>query len=115
MMRITDKGQITIPPAMRKKHGLRARAEIQLVDRPEGILVVKAARPSAGKRVLASLLRGGRVKARTSNWLRLTRAELSPYPESVLAKIYRDMTAEEKESESRMAKASVRPSAGELD
>jgi len=45
----------------------------------------------------------------------IEREELSPYPESVLAKIYRDMTAEEKDSESRMAKASSRPSAGELD
>jgi hypothetical protein len=58
---------------MRKKHGLGARAEVELVDRPDGILLVKAARPSAGKRVLASLLRGGKVKARTSDWLRLTR------------------------------------------
>jgi bifunctional DNA-binding transcriptional regulator/antitoxin component of YhaV-PrlF toxin-antitoxin module len=75
MIGLTGKGQITIPPAMRRKHGLGTRAEVELVDRPEGILVVKAARPSPGKRVLASLLRGGKVKARTGDWLRQTRAD----------------------------------------
>jgi bifunctional DNA-binding transcriptional regulator/antitoxin component of YhaV-PrlF toxin-antitoxin module len=74
-MRVTGKGQITIPPAMLKKHGLVPRAEVELVDRPEGILVMKAAKLSGGKRVLNALLRGGKIKARTDDWLRLTRAD----------------------------------------
>ena len=74
-MRVTGKGQITIPPAMRKKHGLFPRAEVELLDRPEGILVMKAARLSGGRRVLTTLLRGGKVKGRTSDWLRLTRGD----------------------------------------
>jgi bifunctional DNA-binding transcriptional regulator/antitoxin component of YhaV-PrlF toxin-antitoxin module len=75
IMRITVKGQITIPSAMRKKHGLLARAEFELVDRPEGILVVKANKRTGGKRVLSTLLRGGKIKGRTEDWLRLTRGK----------------------------------------
>ncbi len=40
----------------------------------------------------------------------IEREELSPYPESVLAKIYREMAKEEKDAEARLARASVRPS-----
>ena len=72
-VKITRTGQVTIPPAMRRKHGLLAQAEVQLVDQPEGVLVVKAAATSRGKRVLAALLRGGKIKGRTEDWLELTR------------------------------------------
>ena len=72
---VTSKGQVTIPPAMRKKHGLLPRCPIEFVDRPDGVLVVKAGKAMRGKRVLAALLRGGRVNARTDDWLRLTRGE----------------------------------------
>jgi bifunctional DNA-binding transcriptional regulator/antitoxin component of YhaV-PrlF toxin-antitoxin module len=74
-MKVTGKGQITIPPAMRKKHGLLPRAKVEFVDQPDGVLVIKAAKLSRGKRVLSVLLRGGKVKGRTEDWLRLTRGE----------------------------------------
>ncbi len=44
----------------------------------------------------------------------IEREDLSPYPESVLGKIYREMTAEEKDEEARMARGSGHPSPGEL-
>jgi antitoxin PrlF len=72
-MKMTDKGQVTIPPAMRRKHGLLPRGEVKFVDQPNGVLVVKAGKLSRGDRVLAALLRGGRVKGNTESWLRLTR------------------------------------------
>jgi bifunctional DNA-binding transcriptional regulator/antitoxin component of YhaV-PrlF toxin-antitoxin module len=72
-VKITRTGQVTIPPAMRRKHGLLARAEVELLDQPDGVLVVKAAATSRGKRVLATLLRGGKIKGRTEDWLGLTR------------------------------------------
>jgi bifunctional DNA-binding transcriptional regulator/antitoxin component of YhaV-PrlF toxin-antitoxin module len=74
-MRITGKGQVTIPRAMRKKHGLLARAEVEFVDRPEGILLVKANKFSRGQRVVTTLLRGGKIRGRTEDWLRLTRGD----------------------------------------
>jgi bifunctional DNA-binding transcriptional regulator/antitoxin component of YhaV-PrlF toxin-antitoxin module len=72
-VKITRTGQVTIPPAMRRKHGLLAQSEVELVDQPDGVLVVKAAANRRGKSVLASLLRGGKIKGRTEDWLRLTR------------------------------------------
>ena len=72
-VKITGKGQVTIPPVMRKKHGLLPQREVEFVDQPDGVLVIKASKLSRGKRVLAALLRGGKVKGNTESWLRLTR------------------------------------------
>ena len=72
-MKISSKGQITIPPALRQKHGLLPQREIELVDQPGGVLVAKAGKLSRGKRVLAALLHGGKVKGDTESWLRLPR------------------------------------------
>jgi bifunctional DNA-binding transcriptional regulator/antitoxin component of YhaV-PrlF toxin-antitoxin module len=73
-MKITNKGQVTIPPDMRRKHGLLPQREVEFVDQTDGVLVVKAGKLMRGKRVLAALLRGGKVKGDTESWLRLTRS-----------------------------------------
>ena len=72
-MKMTSKGQVTIPPVMRKKHGLQPSCDVEIIDQPNGVLVVKAGRPLRGKRVVAALLRGGKVDGRTDDWLRLSR------------------------------------------
>ena len=72
-MKITRKGQVTIPPNMRRKHGMLPEREVKFVDQPDSVLVVKAGKLTRGKRVLAALLRGGKVKGDTESWLRLTR------------------------------------------
>lgn len=72
-MKVTDKGQVTIPPNLRKRHGLLPRHEVEFVDQPNGVLVVKASKLTRGSRVLATMLRGGKIKGRTEDWLRLTR------------------------------------------
>lgn len=74
-MKITTKGQVTIPPALRKKHGLLPQCSIDLIDQPDGVLVVRAGKRRRGKRTLATLLRGGKINARTDDWLRLTRGD----------------------------------------
>ena len=43
------------------------------MDQPDGILVIRAGKLSRGKQIVASLLRGGKVKGDTESWLRLTR------------------------------------------
>ncbi len=58
---------------MRRKHGLLAQVEVNLVDQPDGVLVVKATTNARGKSALATMLRGGKIKGRTKDWLRLTR------------------------------------------
>lgn len=77
-MKITRKGQVTIPPNMRRKHGLLPQREVEFLDQPDGVLVVKAGKLSRGKDVLAALLRGGKVRGDTESWLRLTRGEALP-------------------------------------
>lgn len=72
-MKITSKGQVTIPLSMPRKHGLWPQSEVRFLDQPDGVLVAKAGKLSRGKRVLAGLLRGGKVKGYTESWLRLTR------------------------------------------
>lgn len=72
-MKISRDGQLTIPPALRKKHGLSLRCDVELVDQPDGILIVKSRKLARGKRVLAVLLGERKVKGRTADWLRLTR------------------------------------------
>ena len=72
-MKVTNKGQVTIPSELRKRHGLLPRHEVEFVDQPNGVLVVKAGKLTRGKRVLAALLRGGKVKGDTESWLHLTR------------------------------------------
>jgi bifunctional DNA-binding transcriptional regulator/antitoxin component of YhaV-PrlF toxin-antitoxin module len=74
-MKVTGKGQVTIPPEMRRRHGLLPHREVEIVDQPDGMLIIKASKPSPGRRAVAALLRGGRIKARTEDWLRLTRGE----------------------------------------
>ena len=74
-MKVTDKGLVTIPPAMRKRHGLLPQREVELIDQPDGVLVVKAAKLTRGKRALAAMLRGGKIKGTTEDWLQLTRGE----------------------------------------
>ena len=74
-MKITSKGQVTLPPAMRKKHGLLPACEVELVDQPEGVLVVRSAKSSPGKRIVATMLRGGKVKGCTKDWMALTRGD----------------------------------------
>ena len=74
-MKITTKGQVTIPLAIRKKHGLLPQCQVEFIDQADGVLVVRAGKRGRGKRALATLLRGGKVKARTRDWLRLTRGD----------------------------------------
>ena len=75
LMKVTLKGQVTIPPALRKRHGLLPRCEVEFIDQPDGVLVIKASKLSRGKRALAALLRGGKIRGRTDDWLRMTRGE----------------------------------------
>ena len=48
-------------------------AELRALCREINRLAAKSSKPTRGKRVLAALLRGGKVKGDTENWLRLTR------------------------------------------
>ena len=73
-MKVTSKGQITIPRALRQLHGLTPKCEVEVVDQPGGVLIIKARKLSRGKRVLALMLKG-RISGRTEQWLQTTRGD----------------------------------------
>ncbi len=54
-MRMTSKGQVTIPLELRERYGLSAGAEVEVVAGEDGALVRPAARRSRGSDVVARL------------------------------------------------------------
>ncbi len=74
-MRITSKGQVTIPQAVREQAGLLPETEVEFVVEPDGVRIVKAAgRRGRGARAVERLRRGaGRVSMTTDEIMALTR------------------------------------------
>jgi AbrB family looped-hinge helix DNA binding protein len=60
-MRLTSKGQVTIPAALRERYGLHPGDEVDIID-AEGVLRIVPASPTRGRR----LVRGMRGRATTS-------------------------------------------------
>jgi len=73
-MKITSKGQITIPSALREKHGLRPHTDVQWIER-DGDLILKRSDPngSRGTRVVQALRGKSEVGMTTDQILALTR------------------------------------------
>ncbi len=78
-MRITSKGQVTIPQAVRERTGLLPNTEVDFVVDGLDVRIVKAAsrkRPSRGARAVRRLREsGGRVRMTTDEIMALTRGE----------------------------------------
>ena len=78
-MRITSKGQVTIPQAVREQAGLLPQTEVEFVVEPDGVRIVKSRagrRPSRGALAVGSLRRSaGQVTMSTDDIMALTRGE----------------------------------------
>lgn len=78
-MRITAKGQVTIPQDIRERAGLLPHTEVEFVFDGEEVRIVKATtarRPTRGDRVIETLRRGrGHVTMTTDELMALTRGE----------------------------------------
>ena len=78
-MRITSKGQVTIPQAVREQTGMMPNTEVEFVVDDGDVRIVKAAtgkRPSRGERAVSSLRRqAGGVRMSTDEIMALTRSE----------------------------------------
>jgi len=78
-MRITSKGQVTIPQAVREQAGLLPQTEVEFVVEREGVRIVRARRarrPSRGTQVVERLRRSaGHVSMSTDEIMALTRGE----------------------------------------
>jgi len=77
-MRITSKGQVTIPQAVREQAGLLPETEVEFVVEHDVVRIVKvsaARRPSRGQRAVERLRGAGRVSLSTDEIMALTRGE----------------------------------------
>ena len=75
-MRVSTKGQATIPKAVRERLGLRAGSEVVFIETPEGVMVRKAA-SSDGQRIVDAMLGQGvgRCEFSTEELMELTRGD----------------------------------------
>lgn len=78
-MRITSKGQVTIPQAVREETGLLPNTDVEFVVEGGDVRIVKTLsnrRPSRGARAVQRLRQsGGRVRMTTDEIMALTRGE----------------------------------------
>jgi len=78
-MRITSKGQVTIPQAIRERTGLLPNTDVEFVVDGAEVRLVKAAlgrRPSRGAAAVQRLRgAGGRIDMTTDEIMALTRGE----------------------------------------
>jgi AbrB family looped-hinge helix DNA binding protein len=77
-MRITSKGQVTIPVAIREKAGLLPHTEVDFEIDGDAVRIVRAKSPkgeSRGERVVRLLRGSGSVRMTTDEILALMRGE----------------------------------------
>ena len=75
-MRITSKGQVTIPQRIRRQLGLHPHTEVEfIVERGRAVLRPKAARLTKGARVVERLKQGPRMTMSSRELLALLRDE----------------------------------------
>jgi AbrB family looped-hinge helix DNA binding protein len=74
-MRITSKGQVTIPQHIRERHGLLPDTEVDFVERDGAVTIVPRTgdRPDRGDKAVAALRGTGRRTMSTDELLQLTR------------------------------------------
>jgi AbrB family looped-hinge helix DNA binding protein len=78
-MRITSKGQVTIPQEVREEAGLLPHTEVEFIVEEEGVRIVKARharKPSRGDLLIERMKRAkGHVTMSTDEIMALTRSE----------------------------------------
>jgi len=75
-MKITSKGQVTIPAEIREKAGLLPETEVTFAMERGKVVIRKVAGPSRrGRRLVESLRGKGAVKMTTDEIMALTRGE----------------------------------------
>lgn len=75
-MRVTSKGQVTIPVALRERHGLLPETEVEFVEIGGRVVIRKASGSTGRGRSVVARLRGrGDVRMSTDEIMALTRGE----------------------------------------
>ena len=70
-MRIGDRGQVTIPQALREKYGFMANTEVEFIPDQNGLLLV--ARPASRVKQVEALYAGKQFNKSTDELLALLR------------------------------------------
>jgi len=78
-MRVTTKGQVTIPQPIREKLGIGPSSEIDFVEVKGKVYIVKKKRSSPEENVFRKLRRIASVKMSTEEIMRLTRRNCSSW------------------------------------
>lgn len=75
-MKITTKGQVTIPQAVRERHGFLPGTEVRFIDDGEEVRLVKADEPGRRGRELVDRMRGrADTRLTTDEIMSLTRGD----------------------------------------
>jgi AbrB family looped-hinge helix DNA binding protein len=74
-MKITTKGQVTIPQEIREKLGLLPHTDVDFEVRGDVVVVRKAEGGARGKRIVDAMRGRGSVRMSTDEILALTRGE----------------------------------------
>jgi AbrB family looped-hinge helix DNA binding protein len=75
-MRLTSKGQVTIPAAIRERLGLHTGTSVDFAVEGEAVKITRASgQPHRGERILDALRGGGDVDLSTDEIMALTRGE----------------------------------------
>ncbi len=75
-MKITSKGQITIPLELREQFGFLPNTEVEFVPAKTGIMLIKPKAPSGkGRRLIKHLQGRGDGRLSTDEIMKLTRGE----------------------------------------
>lgn len=73
-MKITSKGQVTIPQGVRERAGLMPGCEVEFVEDRNGRVVIrKLSGSSRGRRIVSQMRGRGSVRMTTDEILKLTR------------------------------------------
>ena len=75
-MKLNSKGQVTIPAALRRRHGLVPGDEVQVVDAGDTLRIVRVGgAPTSGQEVVAQMKRTATTTRTTDELMELLRGE----------------------------------------
>jgi AbrB family looped-hinge helix DNA binding protein len=74
-MRVTDKGQVTIPIGIRRKSGLLPNTDVEFVISGKRVILRKSAKARRGRRLVAAMRGRATKRLSTRQIMALTRGE----------------------------------------
>lgn len=77
-MRITEKGQITIPQEIREKYGFLPESEVQFVEEEGAVYLIKVPdKKTRGRKLIEQMQNKATIKMSTEQIMQLTRGGIN--------------------------------------